>query len=230
MRSRAPLPGIVLAETCIVNENHQPRALRHSKVERIATACLGCAGASGGIGAMNDKDNVALVPRSPTALERAEPGARHILSGMVADTLALAKKELPRKSRPLRIVQVNNETSMNEAFDIVIRDRFPDATVLSFDNAVAALEELSQTNPDLLITDDMMAGMCGSELCQRLLERKVGYPIIVDSSWESTEQWVREYASRGLNIKFLSTPFDVATFQNLVAASLNMPSDKNHEQ
>jgi predicted ATP-grasp superfamily ATP-dependent carboligase len=99
---------------------------------------------------MNERGNSALVPRPPGSLEKAEPGAKRILSNMVADTLALAKKETPRKSRPLRIVQVNDETCVNEVFDIFIRDRFQDATVLSFGNPVAALEELSQTDPDLL--------------------------------------------------------------------------------
>lgn len=39
---------------------------------------------------MNEKDNFALVPRPPSAVEKAEPGAKLILSGMVADTLAIA--------------------------------------------------------------------------------------------------------------------------------------------
>ena len=39
---------------------------------------------------MNEKNNLALVTRPPRALEKAEPGAKRILSGMVADTLALA--------------------------------------------------------------------------------------------------------------------------------------------
>jgi len=39
---------------------------------------------------MNESDNSALVPRPPGALEKAEPGAKRILSGLVADTLALA--------------------------------------------------------------------------------------------------------------------------------------------
>jgi len=42
---------------------------------------------------MDDKDKFALVLRSPNAVEKAEQGARRVLSGMVADTLALAKKE-----------------------------------------------------------------------------------------------------------------------------------------
>jgi hypothetical protein len=41
---------------------------------------------------MNEKDKFALVPRPPTALEKTEPGAKRILTGMVADTLVLAHK------------------------------------------------------------------------------------------------------------------------------------------
>jgi hypothetical protein len=41
---------------------------------------------------MNGSENFALVPKPPGALEKAEPGAKRILSGMVADTLALVKK------------------------------------------------------------------------------------------------------------------------------------------
>ena len=32
---------------------------------------------------MNDRNAFALVPKPPGSLEKAEPGARHILSGMV---------------------------------------------------------------------------------------------------------------------------------------------------
>jgi len=42
---------------------------------------------------MSEKSDFALVPRSPGALEKAQPGRKRILSGMVADTLALARKE-----------------------------------------------------------------------------------------------------------------------------------------
>ena len=42
---------------------------------------------------MNEQNDFALVRRPPSAVEKAEPGARRILSGMVADTLAVARKE-----------------------------------------------------------------------------------------------------------------------------------------
>ncbi len=40
--------------------------------------------------AMNEADKFALVPRPPGGLEKAEAGAKRVLAGMVADTLALA--------------------------------------------------------------------------------------------------------------------------------------------
>lgn len=43
---------------------------------------------------MNEKNRFALVPRPPGTLEKVEPGAKRILSGMIADTLALARVDL----------------------------------------------------------------------------------------------------------------------------------------
>ena len=57
----------------------------------------------------------------------------------------------------------------------------------------------------------------------------LGAVCSVECGYDPEKLWVREYASRGLNIKYLITPFDVATFRNLVAARLNISPDKNHE-
>jgi TPR repeat protein len=43
---------------------------------------------------MNEKNDFALVRRLPGPLEKVDPGAKHILSGMVADTLALAQNKI----------------------------------------------------------------------------------------------------------------------------------------
>lgn len=44
---------------------------------------------------MNNKDDFALVRKSSSAVEKAAPGAKRILSGMVGDTLALTKFKKP---------------------------------------------------------------------------------------------------------------------------------------
>ena len=172
---------------------------------------------------MNEKNKFALVPRLPGELDKAEPGAKRILSDMVADTLGLATREPPHINRTLRIVMVNDESSVLQSFELIIRHSFRDVAMLTFADGAAALEELSRTDPDLLITDDSMPDMSGAELCSRLLARKVTYPIIVDSAYEPTEQWVREFAERGLNVSFLPLPCDVTSLRNLMEACLKNP-------
>jgi len=42
---------------------------------------------------MNEKNDFALVPRPPIEIEKAESGTKRVLSGMVVETLALARRE-----------------------------------------------------------------------------------------------------------------------------------------
>ena len=67
---------------------------------------------------MNESDKFALVPRPPGALEKAEPGTKRILSGMVADTLASARKEPPTKP-PFAVV-----LGLGDKTDRLLYDRF----------------------------------------------------------------------------------------------------------
>jgi FixJ family two-component response regulator len=178
---------------------------------------------------LNENKNFALVPRPPGAVEKVEPGAKRVLSGMVSDTLALAKKEPSQKTRPLRIVMVNDEEGVLQYFEVVIRHWFKDATMLMFDNVSIALAELSQTAPDLLITRDRMPMISGMELCQRLLNRQVSYPIIVFSGWKPTEeieQLLREFARQGLNVSFLAVPCDAESILKAVETALKIPRAK----
>jgi DNA-binding NtrC family response regulator len=151
---------------------------------------------------MNEKNNFALVPISPSAIEKVEPGAKRILSGMVADTLALARK------KPRRVVIVDDEEGPRECLRIIISEWCRDATVLLFDDAEEAWEELMRGDPDLLITDDMMPKMNGLELLRRLADKKAPYPIFAAFGYYE-EQRVREFANRGLNVTFFSKPFDL---------------------
>jgi hypothetical protein len=84
---------------------------------------------------MNETNNSALVPRPPRAIEKAEPGAKRILSDMVADALALAKQGPPRNQRPLRIVSVDDEDWRLELVEVTISVFFKGVTVQSFRGA-----------------------------------------------------------------------------------------------
>ena len=131
---------------------------------------------------MSENDNFALVPRLPGALEKAEPGAKRILSGIVADTLTLAKKEPPQKARPLRIIMVDDVDTTLESIKLVMQYLLPEATILAFQLAGDGLEEVERQHPDLFTTDWTHAGMPGAEILERLAAMKVKYPIFVISA------------------------------------------------
>ena len=88
----------------LVGRTHAPGALPPVGSTRQGLPIpLGDIRAQRGIGnavfsGMFESNDFALVPRPPGVLEKAEPGAKRILSGMVADTLALAKKEQTSKT------------------------------------------------------------------------------------------------------------------------------------
>jgi len=63
---------------------------------------------------MKKKNDFALVPRPATTLEKVAPGAKRILSGMIADTLALVKKE-PTTTRVFRVLTCFMDENMTEA-------------------------------------------------------------------------------------------------------------------
>ena len=68
---------------------------------------------------MNESDNFALVPRPLGTLEKAEPGAKRILSGMVADTLAVARREADELELMLRrALEFENRGEHKQAFEL----------------------------------------------------------------------------------------------------------------
>jgi len=179
---------------------------------------------------MNDAENFALVPRPSGALEKAEPGARRILSGMVADTLALTKKEPPNIKRPLSITMVFSEPGAFKSLEITIRYFFRDVSFRLFqDSAEKAWREFSCTEPDLLIiTADAMPGLRGKEIVRRLLDQKATLPIIVISAFEPAEQWVQDYANEGLNVRFLAMPWTIEEVRMVLEASLKITLAEEH--
>lgn len=131
------------------------------------------------------------------------------------------------KTRSLRIVMVNPEPLQKEALEMMIRWHFKKITVQKCGEGEHAFQNVLSTKPDLLITYDRMPVLSGHGLCERLLERQVSYPIIVLSIWEDvTQTWVQEFANRGLNVSFLSVPFDVETFIKAMETALKISRDE----
>jgi CheY-like chemotaxis protein len=106
-------------------------------------------------------------------------------------------------ARPPKIVLVDDEPCMTVLIGEVLRIWLKEPTILQFNNSIEACEELSQRDPDLLITDVVMPLMNGLDICHLLLKRKAAYPIIVWSTLPGCENCVQKFARQGLNVRLL---------------------------
>jgi hypothetical protein len=101
---------------------------------------------------MNESDDFALVPKPPSALEKTEPGAKRILSGIVSDTLALAKK--PPVKRVFRVLTCSNEEAIRGTIQIVVQGYLGETcAVIVTDRAHGSeiLEFVQQQPIDLIV-------------------------------------------------------------------------------
>lgn len=130
------------------------------------------------------------------------------------------------RTQPLRIVVVNDNPPVLKAVEAMVRHWSKDVTLLLLQDNSAAWEELLRTDPDLLWWVVSAPLLRGKEMVQRLMDRKVTYPIIVTSAWEPDELWVREFASRGLSVWFLPMPFTAQDFRRLLEGGLKIPTSR----
>ena len=165
---------------------------------------------------MNDKNGFALVRKPSGAVEKAAPGARRIISGMVADTLALVKKP------SLRIIILDDEPMLLEIYELMIRGFCKEVTLLKFRNPWEALQELLRVAPDLLITDMCHGGLEGREMLPLLAQKKVGFPILVISG-TIDEETVRQCAGPELNVFYMWKPVQFEEFLTVFATALKIP-------
>jgi hypothetical protein len=179
-------------------------------------------------------NDFSLVRRPSSAVEKAAPGAKRILSGMVADTLALV-----RKARPIRIVILDDEEGPRRSYVAILKGCWQHGEeILEFEDARDAWQELSRTDTDLFITDIGHVGISCKEMLTRLAERKVKYPVLViscmlgdyeiDGKKYPERAWVKEVRRDwrpNLNVTFLSKPFTVKEFRTAFEAALKIPRD-----
>jgi DNA-binding NtrC family response regulator len=173
-----------------------------------------------------------LVRKPSSAVEKAAPGARRILSGMVADALALAKNKERKK---LRIVVLDDEEGPRRSCVVCLKGCWPHGEeILEFDDSLDAWQELSRTDPDLFITDIQHVGISCKEMLTRLAERKVKYPVLVISAvlgvYEDSGEpiWVQDVKrdwKPNLNVTFLSKPYTLKKFRTAFETALKIPRD-----
>jgi hypothetical protein len=168
---------------------------------------------------VNGENDFALVRRIPSAVRKLESGAERVLSVMVADTFALAKR-----SPPLRIIHVEFQAEwLFEFLELAIRDKHKNATIKEFLDGDLAWRELLRVEPDLLITTLCREkGLNGFDMVSRLAERKAKCPVLVyDGLMDKLgEDHVLRLAGPNLNVTCLYCPFSLEQFYQALSKLL----------
>jgi two-component system response regulator (stage 0 sporulation protein A) len=118
------------------------------------------------------------------------------------------------RPKKLRIVLVDDEKYMLQLLDAYLREWFDEVDLLQFQNGDDAWRELSQTEPDLLITDWRHPGLDGGELLRRLAEKNSPTRVLMITAFDS--DCIHEFAGSKLKIAFLQKPFGIAQFWKAV--------------
>ena len=180
---------------------------------------------------MAEHKNNSLVVRPFGAVEKAAPGAKRILSGIVADAHTLAKNKDRKK---LRVVVLDDEEGPRRACVMILESCWQQGVeILEFEGSLDAWKELSRTDPDLFITDNAHTGMTCLEMLSGLAERKVKYPVLVISARLGLELEAEKYPAAAayshqlkrdwrpnLNVYFLPKPYTLKEFQTVLETAL----------
>jgi DNA-binding NtrC family response regulator len=169
---------------------------------------------------MKEKDNFALVRKPSSAVEKAAPGAKRILSGMIADALVLTKRK-----PSTRIVVIDENPYPVELMERAIKKWFKTVVLHTFHNRNEGLQELSRQSPELLIVEIVNDNKYDFKTLQMLADKKVAYPIVVTSGLEQPRFAVNEFATQGLDITFLLKPFTAEPFFRILESKLKISRD-----
>jgi CheY-like chemotaxis protein len=118
-----------------------------------------------------------------------------------------------------RILVVDDEPAILNLLDNVLRDEGYQVVVA--DDGVVAIQVLTHTGVDLIITDTMMPRLGGLEVIRSMRERPdlPEIPVILMSAAVHPDL-------DGLGpVTFMAKPFDLTTLRHTVAKALTFPSD-----
>ncbi len=179
-------------------------------------------------------------------LEKAESGAKRILSSMVSDTLALAKKA---PARTIKVLVGALVPTLGEAIELWLRYKFEGSATVSSTNAedVDSLLDHASTQHFNICFIELCArfpgrGATGEELWEqaitlvKALKSRGVKGVIVSSFYGFPDEGFRERICRAGATYLWDEPYAVEGFFQGVdkclnpAGSLNIPDDKNHEQ
>jgi DNA-binding NtrC family response regulator len=129
----------------------------------------------------------------------------------------------PRPTKP-RIIVLDDEKVLWDIMDFWIKQWFKEYELMTLDNGDDAWKELERAEPDFYMMDWDHPGMHGREIFSRLVEKRIRYPLVVNSGHESIGAHVLSFSSLGLRIGFLPKPFSKAQFWRMLNDFIG-PSD-----
>ena len=162
---------------------------------------------------MNEKNNHALVRRPSSAVEKAAPGVKRILSGMVTDTLALAKT--PSFKRRGRLLIVDHEEGPRESLRVIFKDEYD---LFMAEDGVTAIELAQQHDIDVVVTEIYMPGISGIVVLERLKYMKPDIEVIIMTGFETND--TRRSALRLGACGYINKPFDITTIRAVVGKAM----------
>lgn len=172
----------------------------------------------------NERNKFELVPRPPGALEKVEPGAKRVLSGMVADTLALVKKG--PLAKPVFTVLIGHRDGVGDVWEDLIKQKLQTRYDLRFfrfgdaggfypgpDNRIRTefLELVAKQSFDLILVYSHME-WGEIELFARL-HTQFGKPIIATSGLTNIE---RDERLKAAGISVLPFPHSIEQFDEVL--------------
>ncbi|HZQ21812.1 MAG TPA: response regulator [Terriglobales bacterium] len=106
----------------------------------------------------------------------------------------------------MRVLIVDDERSVADTLVMILQREGHEAA--SAYNGSAALQKLESFVPDCVISDVIMPGMNGTELCAIIEKKHPACHILLFSGQASTNELVEKARSHGHNWELLAKPLD----------------------
>ena len=135
------------------------------------------------------------------------------------DSQEESEKEVLPPPRSARILFVDDEEMIVELAQNIL-ERL-DCQVIALTNSIEALALFKETpdNFDIVITDQTMPGMTGTELCRKILEIRPEIPIILSTGFSET---VNEQQAKEMGItEFIMKPLAMRDLANVIWKALD---------
>lgn len=113
-------------------------------------------------------------------------------------------------ARRPRFLILEDETQLITLYEMVIRDWFRDAEIVSFTGGNAAWEELVRREPDLLVMDCSHPGMNGVEILEKLAARNAKCRVLLTSDLFVED--LARFKDSQLRVFYLPKPFGIIQF------------------